>query len=123
MPSFTKCRMDCSIHTFLLQSITRNNLYSNIVSSLNALLAIQYTLNGREMPGWIPLDENYVKSIIGNCAAAAIKSQNDINTCKETMKKGCEICRKKESVQIQEMLADFSEEELQKFIQEETKET
>ena len=45
------------------------------------------------------------------------------STCKETMIKGCEICRKKESVQIQEMLADFNEEELQKFIQEEMQET
>ena len=123
MPSNTKCGMECSIHTFLVQAITRKNLYLNIVSALNALLAIQFTLNGREMPGWNPLNENFVKSIIGNCTTAAIRSQNDINTCKETMIKGCEICRKKESVQIQEMLADFSEEELQKFIQEETQET
>ena len=101
----------------------RNNLYLNIVFALNALLAIQFTLNGREMPGWNPLNENSVKTIIRNCTTAAKRSQNDINTYKETMIKGCEICRKKESVQIQEMLADFNEEELQKFIQEETQET
>ena len=39
------------------------------------------------------------------------------------MMRGCEMCHRKESVQIQEMLADFSEDEVQKFIQEETKET
>ena len=123
MPSHIKCRMDCSNHTFLVQSITRHNLYSNIVSSLNSLLVLQLTLNGRELPGWVPLNENSVKTIIGKCTVAAIKSRNDIKTCRDSMKKGCEVCHKKESVQIQEMLADFNEEELQKFIQEETNES
>ena len=80
-------------------------------------------LNGRELPGWVPLNENSVKTIIGKCTVDAIKSRNDIKTCRDSMKKGCEVCHKKESVQIQEMLADFNEEELQKFIQEETNES
>ena len=121
-PTNIKCRMNCSIHTFLVQAMTRKNLYLKIMSSLNVLLALQFTLNGRELPGWNPLNENFVKSIIRKCTAAAIKSQNDINTCNETMIRGCDMCRQKESVQIQEMLADYSEEELQRFLQEETQE-
>ena len=72
--------------------------------------------------GWNPLNENFVKSIIRKCTAAAIKSQNDINTCNETMIRGCDMCHQKESFQIQGMLADYSEEELQRFLQEETQE-
>ena len=39
------------------------------------------------------------------------------------MKNGCEMCHRKESVQIQEMLADYSEEAVLSFIQEDSKGT
>ena len=123
MPSTIKCRKECLFNTLLVQAITRKGFYWTIVQGLNTLMALQYTINGQEMAGWSPLNKASVKTIIENCTASAIRSQNDINIIKDTMKNGCEMCHRKESVQIQEMLADYSEEAVLSFIQEDSKGT
>ena len=77
------------------------------------------------MAWWSPLNEALVKTNIENCTAAFIKSNNDIKTIKETMKNGCTMCHilQPEFVQIEEMIADNSEEAVFSFILEDSKET
>ena len=120
-----RCRKDCIFNTLLIQAYTRRTLYSNIVNGLNSLMALQNLVNGREMAGWAPLNEHLAKTTIENNTIAYIKSNNDIKTIKETLKNGCTMCHilLSETVLIEELIADESEEAVFDFIMEESKDT
>ena len=88
-------------------------------------MALQYVVNGREMAGWGPLNEQLVKTNIESSTAAFIKSNNDVKTIKETLKNGCTMCHilLPETVQIEELIANQNEEAVFNFIIEESKDT
>ena len=117
-----RCRKDCIFNTL---AYTRRTLYSNIVNGLNSLMALQNLIDGREMTGWVPLNEQLAKTTIKNNTIAYIKSNNDVKTIKETLKNGCAMCliSLTETVLIEEMIADESDEAVFNFILEESKDT
>ena len=118
MLGVTKCRKDCKFHTILIQAYTRRTLYSNVVNGLNSLVALQNMINGCEMPGWVPMNEDLVKTTIENNTLAYIRSNNDVRTIKETLRNGCTVCQilLPEIVQIEEQIAEESEEAVLNFL-------
>ena len=120
-----RCKKDCIFNTLLMQAYTRRTLYVNIVNGLNSLMALQNLIDGREMTGWVPLNEQLAKTTIENNTIAYIKSNNDVKTIKETLKNGCAMCLilLSETVLIKEMIADESDEAVFNFILEESKDT
>ena len=64
------------------------------------------------------MNEDLVKTTIENNTLAYIRSNNDVRTIKETLRNGCTVCQilLPEIVQIEEQIAEESEEAVLNFL-------
>ena len=75
-------------------------------------------INKGEMPGWSKLNEDSTNNTISNHTLAYIKANKNVKQIKNTLRKGCITCQivLPGVVQIEEKIADVSEEAVQNFL-------
>ena len=75
-------------------------------------------INEGEMPGWSKLNEESTNNTISNHTLAYIKANKNAKQLKNTLRNGCITCQIELPgvVQIEEKIANVSEEAVQNFL-------
>ena len=118
MPGINRCRKDCVNHLLLVQALARRSHFLNVVNGLNTLVTLQNMINEGEMPGWSKLNEESTNNTISNHTLAYIKANKNAKQLKNTLRNGCITCQIELPgvVQIEEKIANVSEEAVQNFL-------
>ena len=108
-----KCFEDCHYHkalkAFSIQANLKHDLFNNLQSTLNSLLAMEVHLDPLNIPNWTrPINKVSVRTLIDDAIEAKNKCIENIDTIEKTIKDGCHHCKerreKSQNSQNQELL-------------------
>ena len=88
------CRSNCVYHAYLLQAHVRKNFLQVTMNSLKTLVEIESITNGIpiSVAVWGPFDCESARTRIMLISRYVLQAENDILTCENTLKSGCQGC-------------------------------
>ena len=88
------CRNNCVYHAYLLQAHVRKNFLQVTIHSLKTLVEIETITNGIpiSVSVWGQFNCEAANARIVLASSYVLQAENDILTCENTLKSGCQGC-------------------------------